>query len=181
MISAGVSRGAGALLVVAAALLLLASGARAAASSSAGRAHTERSQAASASGAATAADSPPSAPTAAASIKELTASQFAELEAQTQGAGTGAAPSQSSVGGNPRAQDAIYTNQFVIQVAGGELEARQLAHKHGFVYLNHIIGDYYHLEHRRLARRSTSATGGPVGQLQESIGQEPQVSARDEQ
>lgn len=67
----------------------------------------------------------------------------------------------------------IYTNQFVIQVEGGELEARKLALKHGFVYLNHILGDYYHLEHQRLSKRSTSATKDA---LNISIEDEPQVS-----
>lgn len=67
----------------------------------------------------------------------------------------------------------VYTNQFVIQVEGGESEARKLAHKHGFVYLNHILGDYYHLEHRRLSKRSTSATRDA---LNISIESEPQVS-----
>lgn len=65
----------------------------------------------------------------------------------------------------------IYTNQFVIQVEGGEKEARKLAAKHGFVYLNHILDDFYHLEHRRLARRSTEREA-----LNVSIQNEPQVS-----
>lgn len=68
----------------------------------------------------------------------------------------------------------VYTNQFVIQVKGGEDEARKLAQKHGFVYLNHILGDYYHLEHRRLARRSTSLSQEA---LNISIEDEPQVSS----
>lgn len=68
----------------------------------------------------------------------------------------------------------IYTNQFVIQVEGGEMEARKLASKHGFVYLNHILGDYYHLEHQRLSKRSTSATKEA---LNISIEDEPQVSS----
>lgn len=68
----------------------------------------------------------------------------------------------------------IYTNQFVIQVKGGEQEVRKLAERHGFVYLNHILADYYHLEHRRLAKRSTS--DADMSQLEISIEDEPQVS-----
>jgi len=80
-----------------------------------------------------------------------------------------APPPQAATSRAPK----IYTNQFVIQVRGGELEARKLAKKHGFVYLNHILGDYYHLEHRRLSRRSTSASQEAVNI---SIQEEPQVS-----
>lgn len=71
--------------------------------------------------------------------------------------------------------DNVYTNQFVIQVKGGEEAARELAHKHGFVYLNHILADYYHLEHRRLAKRSTSLEH-EAETLNISIQDEPQVS-----
>lgn len=51
-------------------------------------------------------------------------------------------------------QPIVFTNQFVIRVEGGENEARKVAQKHGFVYLNHILDDYYHLEHARLSKRS---------------------------
>lgn len=74
------------------------------------------------------------------------------------------------------AQGPIYTNQFVIEVKGGEQEARKLAAKHGFVYLNHILADYYHLEHRRLAKRSTSQVLARAAELSGSIKDEPQVS-----
>lgn len=72
----------------------------------------------------------------------------------------------------------IYTNQFVIQVEGGEEEARKLASKHGFVYLNHILDDYYHLEHRRLSKRSLSLDQDA---LNISIQDEPQVSYGNEE
>lgn len=71
----------------------------------------------------------------------------------------------------------VYTNQFVIQVKGGEAEARKLASKHGFVYLNHILDDFYHLEHSRLAKRSLSATQGVLNTS--SIQDEPEVSRLD--
>lgn len=76
---------------------------------------------------------------------------------------------QQSTSGSHK-QPVIYTNQFVIQVKGGEAEARRLAKKHGFLYLNHILADFYHLEHQRLSRRSAS----PSSDL--AIGEEPQVS-----
>lgn len=82
-----------------------------------------------------------------------------------------AQPLSSSAGSASRSP--VYTNQFVIQVKGGEIEARKLARKHGFVYLNHILGDYYHLEHQRLSKRSASAREGA---LNISIEEEPQVS-----
>ena len=68
----------------------------------------------------------------------------------------------------------VYTNQFVIEVKGGEEEARRLAEKHGFIYLNHILGDYYHLEHRRLAKRSADLVD--MNELDISIEEEPHVS-----
>lgn len=73
-------------------------------------------------------------------------------------------------------QKKIYTNQFVIRVEGGEDEARRLAEKHGFIYLNHILGDYYHLEHRRLAKRSLDSFD--VLELDTSIQEEPHVSSQ---
>lgn len=75
---------------------------------------------------------------------------------------------------NGAARGKIFTNQFVIEVAGGDEEARKLAAKHGFVYLNHILGDFYHLEHQRLSRRSTNELSSS---LEMSILDEPQVSS----
>jgi glucan-binding YG repeat protein len=73
-------------------------------------------------------------------------------------------------------QQKTYTNQFVIKVEGGEKEARRIAEKHGFNYLNHILGDYYHLEHRRIAKRSLDLYD--MDQLDTSIEEEPNVSTR---
>lgn len=100
-----------------------------------------------------------------AAIKQIERRAEEAAKAQLLGAG---ATSTSVPSKSP-----IYTNQFVIQVQGGELEARKLAIKHGFVYLNHILGDYYHLEHQRLSKRSTSANREA---LNISIEDEPQVS-----
>lgn len=87
-------------------------------------------------------------------------------------------PSAPVVGRPSSADEArIYTNQFVIQVVGGEREARRLAKRHGFNYLNHVVGDYYHLEHRRLSKRSIE--GSPNATLPGNIAlieDEPQVS-----
>lgn len=74
-----------------------------------------------------------------------------------------------------KTQPPVYTNQFVIQVEGGEEEARKLALKYGFVYLNHILGDYYHLEHRRLSKRSLNPSQDV---LNISIQDEPKVSVQ---
>lgn len=90
------------------------------------------------------------------------------LMLQMQRAGNGSANNN-----NNNNRPAVYTNQFVIQVKGGQEEARKLAAKHGFVYLNHILDDYYHLEHARLAKRSLNATRDG---LNTSIEDEPQVS-----
>ncbi|GFY79189.1 hypothetical protein TNIN_245501 [Trichonephila inaurata madagascariensis] len=48
----------------------------------------------------------------------------------------------------------VYTDQFVVKVEGGTEVAKELARKHGFTYLAKIFDDYYHLRHRRLAKRS---------------------------
>lgn len=71
-------------------------------------------------------------------------------------------------------QPKVYTNQFVLQIEGGPTEAREIASKHGFVYLDHIFGDYHHLQHRRIAKRS--ATSDSIAKMNISIEEEPQVS-----
>ncbi|KAF8794780.1 Furin-like protease kpc-1 like protein [Argiope bruennichi] len=48
----------------------------------------------------------------------------------------------------------VYTDQFVIKVEGGTEVAKELARKHGFIYLAKIFDDYHHVRHRRLAKRS---------------------------
>ncbi|XP_076350280.1 proprotein convertase subtilisin/kexin type 4-like isoform X1 [Tachypleus tridentatus] len=48
----------------------------------------------------------------------------------------------------------IYTDQFVIRVEGGPTVAKELANKHGFIYLGEIVDDYYHLKHHQVSKRS---------------------------
>lgn len=81
------------------------------------------------------------------------------------------APTERLVSHNPSARR-MYTNQFVIKVEGGPEQARKLAQKHGFAYLDQILGDYHHLEHRRLSKRA--ALERPFANL--SLQDEPQVS-----
>lgn len=65
----------------------------------------------------------------------------------------GNASVEAADGQQPR-HSLVFTNQFVVQIDGGEDEARKIADKHGFIYLNHILDNFYHLEHSRLSRRS---------------------------
>ncbi|XP_022252422.1 furin-like protease 1 [Limulus polyphemus] len=52
------------------------------------------------------------------------------------------------------AKDGPYTDQFVIHVEGGPNVAKELARKHGFVYLGEVVDDYYHLKHHQVSKRS---------------------------
>ncbi|XP_078313201.1 furin-like protease kpc-1 isoform X2 [Crassostrea virginica] len=47
-----------------------------------------------------------------------------------------------------------YTNTWAIHIEGGEEVARTLARKHGFVYVDQIMPDYYAFQHRKVAKRS---------------------------
>ena len=50
----------------------------------------------------------------------------------------------------------VLTNQFVIEAEGGINSVKQLALKHGFIFLGHIFGSHYHfLLHHKIAKRST--------------------------
>ncbi|XP_067140914.1 furin-like protease 1, isoforms 1/1-X/2 [Centruroides vittatus] len=48
----------------------------------------------------------------------------------------------------------IYTDQFVVRVSGDEEVAKELARKYDFTYLSQIFPDYYHFQHRKVAKRS---------------------------
>ncbi|XP_012280336.1 furin-like protease 1 [Orussus abietinus] len=48
-----------------------------------------------------------------------------------------------------------YTNQWAAHIEGGPQVAMQVARDHGFRYLDKIIDDWYHLEHRSVVKRST--------------------------
>ncbi|XP_033750587.1 furin-like protease kpc-1 isoform X1 [Pecten maximus] len=47
-----------------------------------------------------------------------------------------------------------YTDKWAVHIEGGVKEARALADKHNFVYLGQIMPDYYHFQHRKVAKRS---------------------------
>ncbi|XP_015787244.1 furin-like protease kpc-1 isoform X2 [Tetranychus urticae] len=48
----------------------------------------------------------------------------------------------------------IYTDQFVAHIDGSPEMAESIAEKHGFTYLDHIIDNAYHFQHKRLVKRS---------------------------
>ncbi|XP_078617601.1 proprotein convertase subtilisin/kexin type 4-like isoform X3 [Branchiostoma floridae x Branchiostoma japonicum] len=48
----------------------------------------------------------------------------------------------------------LYSNQWAVDVVGGEEEARRLAQSHGFTYKGKILNDVYLLEHRAVFKRS---------------------------
>ncbi|KFM77939.1 Furin-like protease 1, isoforms 1/1-X/2, partial [Stegodyphus mimosarum] len=49
----------------------------------------------------------------------------------------------------------LYSDQFVVQVTGGPDVVKQLAEEHGFDILGKIFDDHYHLQHKKVAKRST--------------------------
>ncbi|XP_019614175.1 PREDICTED: LOW QUALITY PROTEIN: furin-like [Branchiostoma belcheri] len=56
------------------------------------------------------------------------------------------------------ARDPVYSNEWAVQVVGGQQEAVRLADKHGFTYGGKIFGDYHLFRHSHVSRRSTSAS-----------------------
>ncbi|GFR11526.1 hypothetical protein TNCT_533001 [Trichonephila clavata] len=48
----------------------------------------------------------------------------------------------------------LYSDQFVVQIAGGSDVAKQVAKDHGFTYLGEMHNNHYHLEHRSIQKRS---------------------------
>uniref|UniRef100_A0AAY4BH94 Peptidase S8 pro-domain domain-containing protein n=1 Tax=Denticeps clupeoides TaxID=299321 RepID=A0AAY4BH94_9TELE len=54
----------------------------------------------------------------------------------------------------------VYTNTWAVHVRGGAGEAERIARKHGFVNHGNVFGDYYHFQHRSVAKRSLSAHQG---------------------
>lgn len=53
-----------------------------------------------------------------------------------------------------RSTSELYSNQFVVQISGGISAAKQLAEEHGFYYLGEVFDDYYHLQHKKIEKRS---------------------------
>lgn len=63
----------------------------------------------------------------------------------------------------------VFTNQFVVQVPEGSDAAKELAEKHGFRYLGQIFEDFYHLQHKRIAKRSLSRSYVHHSNLQKEL------------
>lgn len=51
-----------------------------------------------------------------------------------------------------------YTNTWAVHIEGGVENAKRLATKHGFHFLDQIFTDYYHFQHRKVSRRSLLPT-----------------------
>lgn len=49
---------------------------------------------------------------------------------------------------------AIYTDQWAVHIEDGPEVADEIARKHDFVNLGRIVADYYHFQHRKVAKRS---------------------------
>ncbi|XP_041369640.1 furin-like protease kpc-1 isoform X1 [Gigantopelta aegis] len=47
-----------------------------------------------------------------------------------------------------------YTDTWAVHMEGGEKTARLVAQKYGFIYRGQIMPDYYHFQHRKVAKRS---------------------------
>ncbi|XP_033212963.1 furin-like protease 1 isoform X7 [Belonocnema kinseyi] len=58
-----------------------------------------------------------------------------------------------------------YTNQWAAHIEGGQEVALKVAQDHGFRYLDKIIDDWYHLEHRLVMKRSAVPHTGVHEQL----------------
>ncbi|KAI9557493.1 hypothetical protein GHT06_017321 [Daphnia sinensis] len=48
-----------------------------------------------------------------------------------------------------------FTDQWAVHISGGDEVANAIAARHGFTNLGKIFGDYYHFQHRKVAKRST--------------------------
>ncbi|ESO01183.1 hypothetical protein HELRODRAFT_82350, partial [Helobdella robusta] len=51
-----------------------------------------------------------------------------------------------------------YTNEWVIEVKGGEETAKEVAREHHLVYIDKVMDDFYLVKHRRLSKRSIKST-----------------------
>jgi furin len=75
-------------------------------------------------------------------------------------------------------KEEVFTNQFVIEAEGGINSVKQLALKHGFIFLGHIFGNYYHLQHHKIAKRSNEFADDSH---KTSLQNEPNVSSLSQQ
>ncbi|XP_055860129.1 furin-like protease kpc-1 isoform X6 [Biomphalaria glabrata] len=51
-----------------------------------------------------------------------------------------------------------FTDLWAVYIKGGEEMAKAVAARHGFIYVGQIMPDYYHFQHRKVAKRSTFAS-----------------------
>ncbi|XP_059163452.1 furin-1-like isoform X2 [Physella acuta] len=51
-----------------------------------------------------------------------------------------------------------FTDLWAVHVKGGEEIAQAVAERHGFIYKGQIMPDYYHFQHRKVAKRSAYAS-----------------------
>ncbi|XP_021944042.1 furin-like protease 1, isoforms 1/1-X/2 isoform X2 [Folsomia candida] len=58
-----------------------------------------------------------------------------------------------------------YTHQWAVHIVGGKSVADRIARKHGFINGGEIFPDYYHLVHRKVAKRSLDAHAQVHGRL----------------
>jgi furin len=70
-----------------------------------------------------------------------------------------------------------YTDKWAVHIEGGEDVARRLAEQHGFIYLDRIMQDFYHLQHRKVSKRSLS----PSSHLHTHLSLEPEVKWLEQQ
>ncbi|KAK3763006.1 hypothetical protein RRG08_026919 [Elysia crispata] len=53
---------------------------------------------------------------------------------------------------------ALFTDLWAVHVNGGDEVANEVARRHGFINRGQIMPDYYHFQHRKVAKRSTFAS-----------------------
>ncbi|CAG5125983.1 unnamed protein product, partial [Candidula unifasciata] len=51
-----------------------------------------------------------------------------------------------------------FTDLWAVHIKGGEDAARNVSVRHGFMYIGQIMPDYYHFQHRKVAKRSAYAS-----------------------
>ncbi|CAI9721293.1 furin-like protease kpc-1 isoform X1 [Octopus vulgaris] len=66
---------------------------------------------------------------------------------------------------------AHYTDKWAVHIEGGVHAAKSLTEKHGFIFLGEIMPDFYHIQHKKVAKRSIYASKSH----QVALAAEPQV------
>ena len=67
----------------------------------------------------------------------------------------------------------LYTDQFVLHLEAPPHVAKEIAHKYGFIYLDQIFENYYHLRNHRIVKRSLK----PANDIYSDIYNEPNFSS----